>query len=144
MPRKRIKSWKRGRAPARYSCSRMDERTFRTLELDRLTELLAPHSQSPLGRKLALQLLPSTSRAEIDRALDRTTECADYLSGGSGFGLSGLEDPEAAMTRLQIEDASLEPGQILVIERVIGAGMGLRTSFVDSKTRSRFPELSAL
>ncbi|MGH8245675.1 MAG: endonuclease MutS2, partial [Gammaproteobacteria bacterium] len=60
------------------------------------------------------------------------------------FGLSGLADPEAALTQLQIQGVSLDPQQILALERLISVGMGLRLSLGDVKTRASFPELHAL
>jgi DNA mismatch repair protein MutS2 len=122
----------------------MDERTFKSLELDSLVALLERYTQSPLGRRRVLALLPSTDRLEIETALDRTTECADYLASGEQFGLSGIADPEAAFAQLQIEGTSLDPHQILVLERLIAIGMGLRAHFSDPAARDRYPRLGSL
>src|SRR5262245_11439410 len=122
----------------------MDERTFKSLELDSLIGLLERYTQSPLGRRRVSALRPSTDRLEIETALDRTTECADYLASGEQFGLSGIADPEAAFAQLQIEGTSLDPHQILVLERLIAIGMGLRAGFSDPATRDRYPQLGSL
>lgn len=120
----------------------MDDRTLETLELGALVELLARHVHSALGRKRVFALRPSTDRAEINRALDLTTECAQYLSGGDRFGLSGIEDPEPSIAQLQIEGTSLDPHQLLALERLVSIGMDLRDLFRDAASREKYPLLS--
>ena len=120
----------------------MDDRTFETLELGALVELLARHVHSALGRKRALALRPSTDPAEINRALDLTTECAHYLSSGERFGLSGIEDPEPSIAQLQIEGTSLDPHQMLAMERLVSVGMDLRDLLGDAEAREKYPLLS--
>ena len=122
----------------------MDSRTFEALELGSLTELLARHVQTPLGRKRVLELQPSTDRDEILQALGITTEAADYLKTGSGFGLGGIEDPEPALAQLTVEGTTLDPMQILLLERLINVSLGLRGVFRPAETRERFPRLSRL
>ncbi|HKQ09393.1 MAG TPA: endonuclease MutS2 [Blastocatellia bacterium] len=122
----------------------MDERTFKTLELDALVALLARHVQTPLGRKRALALLPISDAAAINQALDLTTECADYLSSGGAFGLGDIADPSASLAELQVQGTSLDPHQILALQALIANGMDLRGQFNDAETRSRYPNLSSI
>src|SRR4029078_9254397 len=97
----------------------MDERTFKTLELDALVSLLARHAQTPLGRKRALELLPMTDREAINRELDLTTECVDYLSTGGAFGLGDVIDPESSLAELRIAGASLDAQQIVALQGLV-------------------------
>ncbi len=120
----------------------MDERTFATLELASLVELLARHAQTPLGRRRVNSLRPAVGPEEINRALDLTSECAEYLRDGERFGLSGIEDPEEAVERLQIEETSLDPQQILTIARLVSVGSELRDQFRTPETHQRFPLLA--
>ncbi|HJQ24801.1 MAG TPA: Smr/MutS family protein [Blastocatellia bacterium] len=122
----------------------MDERTFKTLELDALVALLARHVQSPLGRKRALALLPMTDAAAINQALDLTTECADYLATGSAFGLGDIADPSASLAELQVQGTSLDPHQILALQALIASGMDLRGQFGEAETRARYPNLAGI
>lgn len=122
----------------------MDDRTLKTLDFESLVSLLARHVQTPLGRKRAIALLPSSDRAHIDRELDRTTECANYLSTGGAFGLGEIEDPEDALSQLQVEGTSLDPQQVLALQRIIGAGMDVRAQFSDAEIKSRYRELSSI
>ena len=122
----------------------MDERTFKTLDLESLVALLARHVQTPLGRKRALALLPSTDREQIIIDLDRTTECANYLATGGTFGLSDIEDPEEALSELHVAGTSLEPLQILALQRLISAGMDVREQFSDPEIKARYPQLTSI
>jgi len=122
----------------------MDERTFKTLELEALVNLLARHVQTPLGRRRVLALVPSTDRDHINLELDRTTECAGYLATGGAFGLGDVVDPEDSLAELQVHGTSLEPQQILALQRLVGAGMDVREQFSDNEIRGRYPQLSAI
>ncbi|MEK6320522.1 MAG: Smr/MutS family protein [Acidobacteriota bacterium] len=122
----------------------MDERTFKTLDLESLVALLARHVQTPLGRKRVMALVPSTDRDHINGELDRTTECVNYLATGGSFGLSDVADPEGSLAELQVQGTSLEPLQILELQRVISAGMDVRAQFGDLDIRGRYPQLSAI
>jgi DNA mismatch repair protein MutS2 len=104
----------------------MNERTFDTLELTTLIELAAKHVQTPSGRRRMLQLRPLNSRLEIIRNIETVTECVAYLNTGGRFGLSGIEDLESVIAQLHIEGASLEPRQILALERLLFVAKELR------------------
>src|SRR5687767_15639515 len=97
----------------------MDERAFKTLELDSLVALLARHVQTPLGRKRALALLPSIDRNQVNRELDRTTECVDYLETGGVFGLGEITDPQPSLEQLHVVGTILEPLQILALQSLV-------------------------
>jgi DNA mismatch repair protein MutS2 len=122
----------------------MDERTFKTLELDELRALVARHVQSPLGRARALGLAPSVDRSHIDRELDRTTECRDYLTTGGAFGLGDILDPTDTIAELRVAGTSLDPQQILALQKLISVGMDLRAQFNEDETRGRYPNLWAI
>ena len=122
----------------------MNERTLGALEIGLLLDLLARHVQTPLGRSCALGLRPALDPSRIEAAQDLTTECADYLRAGERFGFSGIEDPVEILARLQIEETSLDPKQILSIEHLISVGMGLRDQFREQENRQRYPRLASL
>ncbi len=122
----------------------MDERTFKTLELEALVNLLAGQVQSPLGRKRALTLLPSTDRDHINRELDTTTECVDYRAAGGGFGVTDIADPEQSLAELHVEGTSLDPLQILALSRLVAVGMDARGQLTDPELKTRYPRLSSI
>jgi DNA mismatch repair protein MutS2 len=120
----------------------MDERTFKTLELDELLGLLARHTQTPLGRSRALTLRPVTNLDQIDLALDQTSEAVRYLTSSGGFGLSAIGDPTDVISQLQIEGTSLDAHQVLAMEQILLAGLDLRRQF--SSAGGDYPQLAAL
>ncbi len=119
----------------------MDDRTFETLELKELIELAARYVQTAPGQARMLSLRPLTSHAEIRRELEITSECVAYLSAKGRFGLAGIEDPEPIVAQLHIEGRSLEPRQILSIERLLFVGKELRGLIKDTELKDRFPHL---
>jgi DNA mismatch repair protein MutS2 len=120
----------------------MNQRSFEALELEFLNKLLARHVQTPLGRKRALALRPSTNREEILHALDLTSECANYLLKGERVGLGGIDDPEPSLAKLHIEGTRLDPIQIFALEHLVSTGIDLRERFTDKESRDQFPSLS--
>jgi DNA mismatch repair protein MutS2 len=122
----------------------MDTRTFNTLELEELKRLLAGHVQSPLGRARALSLLPSTDRDHLELMLTLTTECVDYLSTGGAFGLGDVSDPSQALSQLGIEGTSLDPHEILSLQRILSVGVEVRGQFSDPEIKLRYPGIAAV
>jgi DNA mismatch repair protein MutS2 len=122
----------------------MDERTFKTLELDALINLLARQVQSPLGRKRALALAPMIDRDRLNHELDLTTECANYLATGGAFGLGEVVDPESSLAELRVAGTSLDPQQIIAVQGLVGVGMDLRGQFNDAEPGARYPKLAAI
>jgi DNA mismatch repair protein MutS2 len=119
----------------------MDERTFETLELKDLIELAARHVQTTPGRSGMLNLRPLTSRSVILRELEITSECVTYLNTRGRFGLSGIEDLEPVLAQLHIEGTSLEPRQILALERLLFVGKELRELIKSTESSGLFPHL---
>ncbi|HVF90736.1 MAG TPA: endonuclease MutS2, partial [Blastocatellia bacterium] len=122
----------------------MDQRTINTLELDALVALLARHVQSPLGRRRALALRPSTDRAWIKRELDLTSESVNYLATGGAFGLGEISDPEQWIEQLQVVGTSLEPLQILSLQSLVSVALDLRGQFTEPGVKDRYPRLSGI
>jgi len=96
------------------------------------------------GRNRVQNLTPSTDPRTVVRELAITSECATLLAAGQRFGFSGIEDPEPAFARLQVRDTSLDPLQVLVLERLISVATGVRGLFRDPEELREYPELSAV
>jgi DNA mismatch repair protein MutS2 len=122
----------------------MDDRTLETLELRTLIELAARHVQTAPGRVRMMSLRPMTSHSEILRELELTSECVNFLNTRGKFGLSGIEDPEPIVTQLHVEGTSLEPRQILALERLLLAGKEVRDLIRTTETSDLFPHLLRL
>ena len=119
----------------------MDDRTLETLELKALIELAARHVQTAPGRNRMLHLRPTNSRAEILRELEITSECVSFLATRGRFGLAGAGDPEPIVEQLHVEGTSLEPRQILALERLLFVGKELRDLIRSAEPTGLFPHL---
>jgi len=111
------------------------------LDLKSFIELAARHVQTSPGRVRMLGLRPSTLRSEILEQLQITSECVEFLNTRGTFGLSGVGDPEPIMAQLQIEGTSLEPKQILALERLLFVSKELRDLIRNSGSGGLFPHL---
>jgi DNA mismatch repair protein MutS2 len=119
----------------------MDDRTFETLELKALMELAARHVHTSPGRARMLNLRPLTSKSAIVTELEITSECVDFLNTRGKFGLSGIEDPEPIVSQLHVEGTSLEPRQILALERLLLVARDVRSLIRDTEPTGLFPHL---
>jgi DNA mismatch repair protein MutS2 len=122
----------------------MNARTFETLELETFLMLAARHVQTAPGRFRMLELRPSASRSDILRELDITSECVAFLSANGKFGLAGIEDPVPIMEQLQVEGTTLEPKQILKLERLLSSSQQLRRLIRISEPVDSYPNLQRL
>lgn len=122
----------------------MDERTFEALGLKELVELAARHTQTAPGRARMLSLMPSITPAEIRTELEITSECVAYLAGRGRFGLSGIQDLDPILARIHIEGTSLEPREILAIERLLFVGKEVKEQIKAASPDGCFPHLSSL
>ena len=122
----------------------MDDRTFETLELKALIELAARHVQTAPGRVRMLSLRPSNSPPEILKGLEITSECVSFLNTRGKFGLSGIDDPQPIVSQLHIEGTSLEPRQILALERLLSVGKDVRDLIRATESTGLFPHLVSI
>ena len=81
--------------------------------------------QTPLGRRLAAGTAAIVARAEIELAQDFTTECARYLScRANASGSQASRIPKRRWPSCRSRAPTLEPLQILQLERLISVGIG--------------------
>ncbi|MCC6745340.1 MAG: endonuclease MutS2 [Acidobacteria bacterium] len=118
----------------------MNSEALGALEFGALRETLARHTQSPLGRAIALGVEPSTGRVAIRRALGRTTEASRFLNERGRFGLGGLADPGPLMDRLRVAGAVLDAPELLDVANYIQCAIELRAAF--SGHEAEYPLLS--
>jgi len=122
----------------------MNERTFNTLELDNFLTLAAGYVQTTSGRHRMLKLHPSVSRSVILQELEITRECVDFIALHGRFGLSGIDDPAPIVEHLQIEGTSLEPKQILAVEKILSISRQLRSLIKKSEPENAYPNLRSI
>ncbi|MFZ1699280.1 MAG: endonuclease MutS2 [Pyrinomonadaceae bacterium] len=108
--------------------------SLKTLEFERLLDLVARHAQTPMGVDRFALLRPLTSRRELDAALAAIAETI-VLSEEKQvtWSFSGLEDPSDAVAILKIENAALEPNRMLEVSRVCSQALFARSSIQPEK-----------
>jgi DNA mismatch repair protein MutS2 len=100
----------------------MHSGVLRTLEFDRIREVLAREAFTPLGRARALALEPAVEPDEVRRRLDLTQEAASLLKGAGRIGLDAPEDLEAILASLTEDDQEpLAPPALLGLARFTGS-----------------------
>jgi DNA mismatch repair protein MutS2 len=80
----------------------MNQKVFKTLEYNKIIELLAAHASSEKAKKMCLELLPFDDKSIIESALKQTNDALSriYKKGSLSFG--GVHDISASMKRLEI------------------------------------------
>jgi DNA mismatch repair protein MutS2 len=100
----------------------MQSSVLRTLEFDRIREVLAREAHTPLGRARALALEPATDPADVRRRLDLTQEAAALLKAAGRVALDAPEDLDAILGRLSQDDQEpLAPLELLGLARFTGS-----------------------
>ena len=122
----------------------MNDRTLKTLELEDFLALAARYVQTAPGRKRMLLLQPSSLQADILQELTITGECAEFLSTNGKFGLAGIEDPKPIVEQLQIEGTSLDPKQILQVEKLLLSSRQIKSLIKNVEPAGSFPNLQRI
>jgi DNA mismatch repair protein MutS2 len=122
----------------------MDERTLETLEFRMLIEMAARHVQTPPGRLRMQSLRPSACRPDILRDLDLTRECVSFLDAHGRFGLGGIDDAAPLLAKLRVEGTTLEPRQILSLERLLLAAGELKRQIQGAADARQYPHLQRI
>ncbi|MBR2695908.1 MAG: endonuclease MutS2 [Parasporobacterium sp.] len=80
----------------------MNHKVYKTLEFDKILELLARNASSEAGAALCLKLEPLTDLEEIRTAQQQTTDAVSRLRKKAGPSLGGLPDIRPSLKRLAI------------------------------------------
>ena len=130
----------------------MHDRALRTLEFDRVRDMLAHDALTPLGRARARALVPATDPAEVRSSLELATEAARFVEAGGRLGLSAPENLEEILDALTRESEPLEPlallGLALFVDSldIVARGIRGRTAgeAQDASDGNVSPDLRAL
>ncbi len=90
----------------------MHEGSLRSLEFDRIVEVVQSFALTPLGAARLAGLRPCTDIRSAQAALAATTECVRYLESNGAVGLDAPADLEQALTNLAIDGLPLEAGHL--------------------------------
>ena len=130
----------------------MNQTSAALLEFESLKRLVGRYVPSPLGRAELEKVAPSTDRALIEAILAEVSEAIEYLNAaakpqpaarGAAIRLrfDELPEPGDSIRKLQIEGASLEATEILLLIELLERSSDVRGLLL--AVRERFPLLAA-
>ena len=96
----------------------MNTKSLKTLEYDKVINLLAGYATSDPGRKICRELLPYTDISEINGALSETTDAAARIREKGNLSFGDTRDLSGSLKRLEIQ-ASLSMPELLHISRLL-------------------------
>jgi DNA mismatch repair protein MutS2 len=97
----------------------MNQHTLQVLEFDKIRELVAKKTLSPLGRESASELTPLTDQETVLTALTQVSELKRFFQNGGDFPLRRVKDIRPGLTRCGHQGAVLEPSELLDIEEIL-------------------------
>ena len=105
----------------------MINQALTTLEYGPLLNLARRFAQTPMGESRLEHLAPVDDLAELRHALTAVAEAVRLRQRGIVFSFTGIDDPQAALARLRVEDAALDPLSILQLARICEQALAVRS-----------------
>lgn len=105
----------------------MFDRTLRSLEYDKILEMLSTHCVSSCSRAVARGLRPTSDVEEVELLLEQTAEADKVLYDFSVDPNFAIDDVSAALDRAEVF-STLTMGEILKIARVLKVAREVRAS----------------
>ena len=121
----------------------MNEGAIRSLEFDRIVEVVQGFALTPLGAAELGRLRPFTEPRSVRTALAATSEGVRYCEGNPPFPLEAPPDIEEALTALAVAGHPLEPRQLLGLADLL-ASVGAVRQAVARASGGPFPSLRTL
>ena len=96
----------------------MNEKGLKTLEYDKVKNMLLAYATTEMGKNMVFELAPSSDYEWIEQALDETKDGADVLRLKGGIPIPKLESVKKHLKRLDI-GASLSAKELAEVGRVL-------------------------
>ncbi|GAA4704582.1 endonuclease MutS2 [Brevibacillus fulvus] len=118
----------------------MEQRVLKTLEFDKVIQLLTDKASSVLGKEKASELVPFTNIDQARLAQQATTEGATVLRLKGSVPLGGIRDIRSSVQRARL-GAMLAPMELLDVASTIFAGRRLKNFLLDLAEEAALPLL---
>lgn len=119
----------------------MDQKSFITLEFDKVRRILAGYTSFSAGQDLALRLEPTTDEEVARRWQAETAEAVRLFNSDSNASVGGARDVRRAADNA-MRGFTLLPDDLLAVQATIVAGRTLRRQL--EKVEERYPNLAAI
>ena len=87
----------------------VNEKTIRDLEYDKIINMISERAQSSLGKKLCIELAPSSSKYEVEENLKETSEAIEVALKWGSLPLHGIKNIVDIIKKAKI-GYTLNPG----------------------------------
>ena len=102
------------------------DHALRVIEFDRVLAAIGERAVSEAGRAAVHGLRPLADAASAVRSLAAVHELRELIESGDGWALDTIAPLDGALRRLAIEDAALEPPQLLACAQVMAVARAVR------------------
>lgn len=102
------------------------DHALRVIEFDRVLAAIGERAVSEAGRAAIHGLRPLADAASAVRSLAAVHELRELIETGDGWALDAIAPLDGALRRLAIEDAALEPPQLLACGQVMAVARAVR------------------
>lgn len=96
----------------------MNEKVFKTLEYNKIIELLADKATCPSGKDMCHELLPYKTIEEVNDSQEQTSDALRRIFKNGSLSLAGTMDVRSSLMRLSV-GATLGIGELLGISRLL-------------------------
>ena len=110
----------------------METKYFKKLEYNKIKEILESFCVTFLGKKLALNLLPLTSKSEIEKAGNQTYEASTLLYRKGSLPISEIEDITKYLKILESKN-SLSSKALLDLANILRTSKNLKNYFFNEE-----------
>lgn len=121
----------------------MDQKVLRTLEFDKIVNMLEEKAISSMGKAMAKDIKPLTSLIDIQRRQTETSEAATMLLQKGALPLGGLKDISASLKRASLGGA-LSIVELLHIGDFLHVVSNMKKYRQDEQKESFFPHIDPL
>jgi DNA mismatch repair protein MutS2 len=115
---------------------------LRSLEWDRIVEVVRGFALTPLGEARLAELEPQSDPHRVGQLIAATTEGVRYLDANPAFSLNAPEDLDAVLSALAVEGRALEPARLLAFAEFLDS-VALTCATI-RRVSGPFPTLKAL
>jgi DNA mismatch repair protein MutS2 len=116
----------------------MNERTLRVLEYQKIIDNLASKAQTSLGKKMCLELKPSSNIYEVKERLQETAEAFDVVLKWGSLPLEGVKNIEDTVKRAKM-GFTLSPGELLRVCDILRCTKRLKSFMKEASKQEMYP-----
>lgn len=116
----------------------MNEKTIKILEYDKIIKMLSERAQSSLGKKMCFELVPSSSKYEVEENLRETSEAIEVALKWGSLPLHGIKDIGDIVKKSKI-GYTLTPGELLAVSDILRCTRGLKSFIKDGSKQELYP-----